>query len=198
MNGELKTGVIILAAGLGRRMGGGKLLASLGGKPVIAHVADAVQDAGLEAIVVTGHDAEGVRNALSGRGLRFIHADDYAEGQAHSVSAGMRAVPDYWQAAIMALGDMPLIQPKLLRTMADRARSDAILIPRHEGHRGNPVLWGRDWFPALSHLTGDTGARQLFAPAGESLTFLDWPDDTILCDADTPEQLEALRKRIGA
>lgn len=198
MSDEVTTGVIILAAGLGRRMGGGKLIASLGGKPVIAHVAEAVRDAGLEAIVVTGHDAEGVRTALSGRGLRFIHAEDYAEGQAHSVSTGIRAVPDDWQAAIMALGDMPLIQSDLLRTMAGSARRDAILIPRHQGRRGNPVLWGRDWFPALSRLTGDAGARQLFAQAGESLTFLDWPDDTILCDADTPEQLEALRKRIGA
>jgi molybdenum cofactor cytidylyltransferase len=59
---------LILAAGAGRRFGGGKLLSDLGGAPVIRRVAEAVARAGFaEIVLVTGADDAGLRSALAGR-----------------------------------------------------------------------------------------------------------------------------------
>lgn len=179
-------GAIILAAGQSRRMGSNKLLLPFRGKPMITHVADAVQTAGLPAIVVLGHDAPEIRDALAGYQADFVMANDYAEGMGHSIAAGIGAVPQEWQAAIICLGDMPLISADLLRTMAASASPSLILIPSFEGRRGNPVLWGRDHFPRLSELRGDAGARSIFPQLGVHITTLPWKDENIFRDFDTP------------
>lgn len=168
-------------------MGSNKLLASLRGKPVVAHAADAIRAAGLPALAVTGHEADAVAAALGP--IPMLFAPDHGKGMAHSLATGIRAVD--WDAAIICLGDMPLLDPALLRLLAARAARSAILVPLFEGRRGNPVLWGRDHFPALAALTGDTGGRALF---DRPLTEIAWHDASILADVDTPEALAALER----
>ena len=187
-------GAIILAAGMSRRMGSNKLLALYRGKPLAAHVASAVEAASLPAIMVLGHAEGEMRTALADHSVRFAVAEDHASGMGHSIAAGIRAVPPEWQAAIICLGDMPLISPTLLRRMADDASASSIVIPTFEGRRGNPVLWGRDYFPLLEQLHGDGGARGLFEHLAGSLTFLPWRDDSILRDFDTPAALQGLQE----
>jgi molybdenum cofactor cytidylyltransferase len=186
-------GAIILAAGRSSRMGSNKLLASFQDKPMIAHVADAVASAGLPAIVVLGHAEREMRAALAHHDVHFVRAEDHADGMGRSIAAGIRATPPQWQAAIICLGDMPLISPILLKRLAAAADPSAILIPTFEGQRGNPVLWGRDHFIVLEKLQGDQGARALFASPVRSPAYLPWTDDSILRDFDTPESLKKLR-----
>lgn len=182
-------GAIILTAGQSRRMGSNKLLLSFRGKPMIAHVADAVKAAGLPAIVVLGHAAEEVRDALTGYPVDFVKAADHAEGMGRSIAAGIAAVPKDWQAAIICLGDMPLISSDLLRMMAASAFPAAILVPSFHGRRGNPVLWGRDHFPALLELQGDEGARKLLPHRRAYVADIAWKDGSIFRDFDTPASL---------
>lgn len=184
-----RCGAIILAAGQSRRMGFNKLLADYRGKPLVAHVADAVLAADLPAIVMLGHAEQQVRAALASRQLRFVFAEDHHEGMGRSIAAGISAVPPDWQAAIICLGDMPLVPPVLLRRLAEAASPSAILIPVFEGRRGNPVLWGRDHFHELETLRGDQGAREKFSRLKPYLASIDWNDDSILTDFDTPDTL---------
>jgi molybdenum cofactor cytidylyltransferase len=186
-------GAIILAAGHSRRMGSNKLLALYQGKPLVAHVADAVAAAGLPAIVVLGHAEQEMRAALANREVRFVVAEDHAQGMGHSIAAGIRAAPSDWQAAIICLGDMPLVPAALLRRLAEAADPAAILIPTFDGRRGNPVLWGRNHFSALKKLHGDQGARALIA-SQRSAAYIAWTDDSILRDFDTPDALKKLRE----
>jgi len=191
-----RCGAIILAAGQSRRMGANKLVADLDGKPIIAHVADAIDAAGLPPpIVVLGHDADRIRQALRERSAAFVLAEDHAEGMARSLAAGITAAPAAWDAAIICLGDMPLIPPPLLRQMADRGSSASIIIPTFEGRRGNPVLWGRGFFPKLGMLEGDIGARRQFELEGDRVEMLPWTDDSILRDVDTIAALDAIRQQ---
>ncbi len=188
-----KVGAIILAAGSSRRMGANKLCADLHGKSVIAHVADAVAEAGLPGLIVLGHQAEAVRDSLGARNLIWVEASDHALGQAHSLVAGVRAIPADWDAALICLGDMPLVSASLLQGMAKVASRQSIIVPEFEGRRGNPVLWGRDWFGALQSLSGDVGARDLLLRHSKDVTHFAWRDDSIHRDADTPQALEDLR-----
>ena len=195
-------GAILLAAGLSRRMGAAnKLLLSLDGVPMVARVAAAIRAAGLPMMVVLGHEADAVRAALSGyRALAgadgsaddgappaFIVADKHARGIGHSLSAGMVAVPPAWTGALVCLADMPFVGADVLRRLAAAlVAPDSVAVPVFAGRRGNPVAWGRDWFPRLAALKGDTGGRALLAsaPAVEITA-----DAAVLRDFDTPGDL---------
>lgn len=192
MSDAIKVGALILAAGSSRRMGSNKLRAALNGKPVIAHVADAVAAAGLPGMVVIGHESEAVRACLADRALLWMEAPDHALGQAHSLVAGISAIPEDWDAVLICLGDMPLVSPALLSGMARIASHRSIIVPQFEGQRGNPVLWGRAWFAALQTLSGDKGARDLLLRHSADVTDFAWCDDSIHRDVDTPEALAAL------
>ena len=105
---------IILAAGRSTRMGGpNKLLAELGGKPLVRIVAEqALASKAQGVIVVTGHQADEVRKALRGLKVTFVHNPEFAEGLASSVKAGIAAVPENADGAVICLGDMPLIDAR--------------------------------------------------------------------------------------
>lgn len=194
-SGKCGIGGVILAAGRSRRMGSNKLAAELAGKAVVAHVADAIAEAGLPpAIVVIGHDSDAVRAALAGRDVRFVTAADHREGMARSLAAGIAAVPANWAAALICLGDMPLISPDLIRAMAASADTGSILVPTFDGRRGNPVLWGREHFPRLQLLAGDVGAKALIAELRAQVEEIPWQDDSIAIDVDLPDMLMAVRQ----
>jgi CTP:molybdopterin cytidylyltransferase MocA len=102
---------IILAAGTSSRFGAAnKLLAGWGGQPMVRTVAGAALATELDpVIVVTGHESEQVEAALAGLDVRFVHNPDYSQGQAGSVKRGISAVPQWCDAAMILLGDMPRV-----------------------------------------------------------------------------------------
>lgn len=188
------TGAVILAAGRSQRMGSNKLIADIAGKAVVAHVADAIAHAGLPPpIVILGNDPDAVRAALAGRNVRFVTAADHQEGMARSLAAGIAATPADWMAALICLGDMPLLSPDLVRALAAKADAGSILVPTFAGRRGNPVLWGRDHFPRLQLLEGDVGAKALFAEYHAHVEEIAWCDNSIAIDVDLPDMLTAVR-----
>ncbi len=188
-------GAIVLAAGRSTRMGGDhKLLADFGGMPVITRTVDAAAAAGLPPpVVVTGHGAAEVRTALAGRQVVFAVAADFAAGLSRSLAAGLAAVPAEWHAALIMLGDMPLVAPATLAALAAAAvDADAVVVPVAGGRRGNPVAWGRTHWPQLRALSGDRGARALLDEV--AVVDLATDDPGIFADIDTPADLAVLRR----
>jgi molybdenum cofactor cytidylyltransferase len=191
-----EVGAIVLAAGRSSRMGlEHKLLADLGGKPVIAHVVDRLAAAGLPPpVVVLGHHADDVRAALGDRAAIYVTAPDFAEGMSHSLRAGLAAAPAGWGAAIVALGDMPAVDAAtyaaLVAELLDRI---PVVVPTWNGKRGNPVGWSRTHWPALMAVTGDGGGKALLAALSDRLVEVAVDDAGILTDVDTPAALAALR-----
>ncbi len=189
---------VLLAAGRSTRMAPrNKLLVEdASGRPMVARAADALlASRARPVIVVTGHDEARVRAALAGRDLRFVRAEDHAEGLSASLRAGLAAVPPEAEGAVVALGDMPLVAGALVDRLLDAFDPEegrAIVQPAHGGVGGNPVLWGRAFFAEMMALAGDTGARPLLARHADALHLLEAGDDGVLRDFDTPESLEAV------
>ena len=189
---------LVLAAGKSSRMGpDNKLLAMLpDGRTMIAQTVDHVlASAARPVIVVTGHQDAEIQTALHDRPVRFVHAEDFAAGLAASLHAGIAALSSGIGAALICLGDMPLIGPATLDQLIaafDPTEGREIILPTFEGQRGNPVLWGKRFFPALLGLQGDIGARQILHQHMESVTEVALDTDSVLLDFDTPAALAAL------
>ncbi len=190
---------VVLAAGQSTRMGKNKLLAPLNGKPLIRYALEAALSSQAdETIVVTGHDADAIKEAISGLDVRIVHNPDYAKGMSTSLRCGLSAIGEDSDGALMLLGDMPGVDAELInRLIAAFAPQEgrAICLASRHGKRGNPVLWARRFFSAMSDLEGDIGARNLLAAYPELIAEVEAGTDAPLTDIDTPEALAAFRSR---
>ncbi len=188
---------LVLAAGSSTRMGAGnKLLQLVRGEPLLRHAVKAQLAARTApVIVVTGHQQDEVRAALSGLDVGFVHNPAYGEGLATSLKAGLAALPAEVAGVVVSLGDMPNVTAgvidRLAQAFADRPEALAV-VPTLLGQRGNPVLLARRLFPEVAKLSGDQGARRLIDGAGEAVEEVPLDDPAIALDIDTPEALKAL------
>jgi molybdenum cofactor cytidylyltransferase len=189
---------IILAAGRSTRMGGpNKLLAELGGKPLVRIVTEqALASKAREVIVVTGHQGDQIERALQGLGVKFVRNPDFAEGLSSSVKTGIGAVSADADGAVICLGDMPLISADLIDRLIEAFapdRGNLIAVPISANRRGNPVLWSRRFFSELMTLDGDIGARHLIEKHSEAVAEIPVEGHGAFLDIDTPQSLEAAR-----
>ncbi len=195
---------VVLAAGRSTRMGGpNKLLAEIGGKPLVRMaVEQALASRARPVIVVTGHERERVEAALAGLPVKLVHNPDFAQGLGTSLRAGIAAVPaeaDGVDGVIVCLGDMPQVDAALIdRLIAafDPERGALAVMPTIDGRRGNPVLWSRRFFPDLMAIEGDVGARHLIDRYGEAVVEVPVTGTAALTDVDTPEALRGVKAEI--
>jgi molybdenum cofactor cytidylyltransferase len=199
--GAQSIAALVLAAGRSTRMGGpNKLVAEIGGKPLVRIAAEqALASRAKPVIVVTGHQRERVEAALAGLPVRLVHNPDFADGLATSVKAGIAAVPAAADGALICLGDMPQVDAALInRLIAAFAPEQGALavIPTINGQRGNPVLWSRRFFPDLMAIEGDTGARLLIGRYGEAVIEVPVTGAAALTDIDTQEALAGIKAEL--
>ena len=191
---------VVLAAGRSSRMAPvNKLLVpNETGVPMVARVVDQIlASRARPVIVVLGHQAREVEAALAGRKVTFVEARDYADGLSASLKSGIAALPPSANAAIVCLGDMPLVTAAMIdRLIAafDPEEGRAIVQPVHDGKPGNPMIWARRFFDEIAALSGDAGARKLVARHAEFVAEVEMAEDGVLRDFDTQEALATLRE----
>ncbi|MCA0277468.1 MAG: molybdopterin-binding/glycosyltransferase family 2 protein [Proteobacteria bacterium] len=189
-----KVHAVLLAAGRSSRMGGpNKLMALFQDKPLVRRTAERVLASKAEGtVVVTGHQASRIRDALVGLDLPVAHNADFAAGLASSLKAGIAVLPEDSAGALIVLGDMPEVLPADLDRLIEafeRAAGRAVVRATHDGKRGNPVILPRSLFAAVAHLEGDTGARHLIESEGVDVVDIEIGAGAAV-DVDTPEALE--------
>jgi molybdenum cofactor cytidylyltransferase len=189
---------VVLAAGRSSRMApANKLLTEVEGRAMVVRAVDAaLASQARPVLVVTGHDAARVRDALAGRDVTVVANPDYAQGLSTSIRTGVGALSQDVDGAIFILGDMPRVTAAHIdRLIAafNPSEGRSICVPTYRAKRGNPVLWSSRYFAAMSALEGDTGARGLLGEHADHVCEIDMPDDGILLDVDTPDALVALR-----
>ncbi|MGL4445954.1 MAG: nucleotidyltransferase family protein, partial [Alsobacter sp.] len=111
--------------------------------------------------------------------------------------AGIAALPEETDGVVVLLGDMPLVRAAFIRRLVAAFEAEPgglAAVPIHDGDWGNPVVVARALFADVAALTGDAGARKLLEQRRD--TGIEVPaDDSVVLDADTPDALEALRRR---
>ena len=195
MTDPARTAAIVLAAGAGLRFGGGKLLAELSGRPLLAHVLDAAHSAGLEEIVVVVGPVAAELDAIAlTAGARLVVNPAPEQGLSSSVRVGLAALApaadDTLDAALILLGDQPRTSRAAIRALlgAEVPEGHSIVIPRYAGGGGaNPVLLLRAAWPLAAGLDGDRGFGPLIRSRPELVVEVELPGDNP--DVDTPTDL---------
>lgn len=187
---------IVLASGLSRRLSGAnKLLLPVAGTAVVRRTVAAYLDAGLAGVhVVVGYEADRVRAALSGLSIEFVDNPAYEVGQSRALVAGVAALPESVDAAVIGVGDQPLLTSGIVRALVGRWRESgaAIVAPRYGGRRGNPVLFVRPLFGELMAVQGDVGGRSVVEAHARATEWVDVADESARADIDTPEDYQSL------
>lgn len=177
---------LVLAAGRSQRMGAAnKLLMEIDGAPMVARVVVAALASKAEPVlVVTGHEADAVGAALADLEITLIHNPNYAEGLSTSLAAGLTAMPEDIDGAVICLGDMPWVGAAVIDSLIDGFDEQGICLPTHRGRRGNPVLWAKRYFAEMQAIEGDRGARDLIAKHADRVREIEC-DGSVLRDVDT-------------
>jgi nicotine blue oxidoreductase len=190
--------VIVLAAGAGSRFGGGKLLAEYRGRPLIEATLLGLREAPVdETIVVVGNDAEGLRGLCESYGVHLAENPAWAEGMATSVKKGLAACSPDADAAVVVLGDQPLVGAKAVERLVEAYEGGAaVAVATYGGERRNPALFTRGTWPMLEEeLSGDEGARGFLRSHPEMVTEVPCDDVADPTDVDTVEDLRRLEAR---
>ena len=188
-------GVIILAAGSGsrfRQVAGAekdKLLADCAGRDgavrsVIEHVLVNLPASLEKRVLVTRKGRPQAIRMAQAYGCDFVELD--SPGLGDSIAAGVQACPDL-DGWLMILGDMPFILPSSIEQVVAGIREDGISVPVLAGEYGHPVGFGGEFGPKLMALTGDRGAKVLFA--GAQVLEVPVDDPGVTWDVDVPEAL---------
>ena len=179
---------IVLAAGASSRLGQPKQLLPVDGQPLLSRTLDVVRKTSLEPrLLVLGGYVEDILDSVNVEGFEIVLNSDFEQGQATSLKAGLEALPDTVEGALILLGDQPLVEPWLLEQLVAgyNAASNVAVRPRYAGGPGNPVLLGRELFDELLALEGDVGARDILKRHRDRITDVNHTSRNAPRDVDT-------------
>ena len=182
---------IVLAAGAGRRFGGGKMQAEFRGEPLIRHAIRAARAAPVGRVIVVRPPDLALGDWPGSPVVEAVTAE--SDALSTSLKAGIRAAEGA-SGAFVFLGDMPLVPHGAADALAAILGDNFAAVPRYEGRSGHPVLFAARAFPALAKLQGDHGAGILLA-SRDDIAFDDCSVGTILLDIDRVEDIERLEGR---
>lgn len=185
---------ILLAAGESRRMGFPKPLLRIGNDTFLTRSLRSMLEVARDVVVVTGAYQQAVRDEVpEGRRLRTVHNPDFQRGQLSSLKCAIGATSADVDGVLVHLADHPLVQGATFRALAEKyeVTRAPILIARHRGHRGHPVLFAKGVFSELLAAPDSEGARYVVnADPAARVVYVDVDDPGVTLDLDTPGDLK--------
>lgn len=185
----MQAAAVILAAGASTRFGSPKPIVRIGGRTMLERVVETAREAGLAPIIAVVPPGL----AVPPEAIPEIN-DDPAAGIGRSIRLGLAAVPQEVDAAVILLGDEPMLPTAAIgKVLAAAATGTAIVASRAGDRVGPPVLLRRPQFALAEALDGDDGLNRLIRanPDAKLVDLL-----SALVDVDTPADLEALAETL--
>jgi molybdenum cofactor cytidylyltransferase len=185
---------VIVAAGASTRLGHPKQLVVVGGEPLLQRAIRCAREAGASPVlVVLGAHRELIENAIDFRGAAIVANEDWEDGLASSLRAGVRAAVGAAGVLLMTC-DQPCVTVEHVRQMIEKFESQSeptLIVSTYAGVRGIPAIFPREAEAALLALRGDTGARMLLQQSPWPVISLHLAGGEI--DIDTPDDLQGIR-----
>lgn len=185
----MTVGILMLAAGSSRRFGSDKRQAMLAsGQTLLCATLENACASGLPLRICLGHADAELADSLCGQGYEVQLCGHSDLGMGATLANGAAELGD-WDGVLVALADMAWIVPDTYRLMAGHIKHDSICAPYYKGQRGHPIGFGSDFYPQLTELAGDQGARALLDRFKPQVKQVEVADPGIVRDADTPADL---------
>jgi molybdenum cofactor cytidylyltransferase len=200
---RLNVGAVLLAAGSASRMGHRpKCLLELDGVPLIRRQLMALSDAGIhEVVVVLGHYAERIEQAINAFAVTLVRNPDPDAGQVSSLRLGLQALLPKMDAVLVALADQPLINSQdindLISAYIHRPANTQVVQPTVDGLPGNPVMFTNEVREQILAGQANFGCRQWQSSHPEQVHAWVSANHRYRTDVDTSEDIQALAERTG-
>lgn len=189
---------LILAAGLGRRFGGAKLVAPLRGRPLVSYaldVAGRARAAGLlsDLRIVIARGDHALAGLARDAGVAAVANPAPEQGLSSSLRLGLAALDA--GAALVLLADQPLLRLDVVAVLvaAWHEQLGLLIRPRYArgpDEPGHPVLLDRSLWPLTAQLEGDAGVGRLLPAGAPGVALIDIPGSNP--DVDTLADLHLL------
>jgi molybdenum cofactor cytidylyltransferase len=184
---------IVLAAGESRRMGYPKPLLQIGGRTFIEHIAETMLAVVPRLVIVVGAHRERVQAAIPrDNRIAVVENPHYTRGQLSSLKAGLGAIAAEAAGVLVHLGDHPMVRAATFRAIVDSYDrvGKPIVIARHDGRRGHPLIFDRAICSELLSAPEEEGARYVVNADAARVEYVDLDDPGINLDLDTPSDLK--------
>jgi len=190
---------IVLAAGESRRMGErNKMELKINGQALIRQTVSTILESNVrDIIVVTGYQAEVVRNLLVGLPVAKVHNDDYQQGQMSSVHKGLSKIEKSCDGVMVCLGDQPLLSSEdidHLISAYDQRPYGSILVPTYNDRRGNPIILSYEHRNQILNGESNLGCRKLIEKNPELVYAFEMDNDHVITDIDSPDDYNLFKQ----
>ncbi len=189
---------VVLAAGASTRMGRNKLLLELGGETMVRRAVRQAVDAGLAPVVVVlGHEAERVREELTGLPCVPVVNAEHARGAGASLRVGVREAGEV-AALVLILADMPFVTAAMLASLLARYREGGthLVMSRYGEVEAPPHLFDRSLFAELLSGEDERCAKPVIRRHLGEAAVAAWPA-TALQDIDVASDYEQVRAQLA-
>ncbi len=186
---------LILSAGRSSRMGRDKALLDYRGRTFLNHLATLALPRTAVVVAVAGHNADRILATLpDSPRVRGVVNEAYDRGMLSSLQAGLKQIPAEADWTLWMLVDHPAVRGRTLDTLLAAARdTDApLVIPRHNGQRGHPIVFSRSVGDELLALNPTDSPQTVVRSKYPVALFVDVDDRGVVTDIDNPTEYDSL------
>ncbi|MGF1489742.1 MAG: NTP transferase domain-containing protein [Prochloraceae cyanobacterium] len=186
-----KVSIIILAAGASRRMGQPKQLLPYRGDLLLNYVIKcALSSSGKPIIVILGANADRIEPEIDRFAIEIVQNKEWNEGISSSIRCGIEYIKKHFseiEGTIFLTCDQPFISPKIIARLIAvyNDNNKLIIASKYRETIGIPALFPSSFFPELSKLKGDRGAKKTIQKYRDRVVTIEFPRGEI--DLDTQE-----------
>lgn len=189
----MRTGAVITAAGMSRRMGDFKPLLKVGDKTLIEREIECFHECGInDIVIVTGYRADELENQVSHLDVDFVRNEAYATTQMFdSVCLGLNYMKGKVDRILFTHSDV-LFSVDTVQKLMDA--EGTLVITMYEAAFGHPIIFNAKFITKITSFSGEGGLRAALEAIPEiDPTFLRVQDVGAVMDADSPEDYELLQ-----
>ncbi len=187
----MQPNIMLLAAGLSSRMGGvNKLLLQHEGAAMITHSAQFFRAHFQNVFIITGFEADKIKQACKGLDVRFIYNSDFTQGLETSFKAGLKGLPREKAPLMAALADQIFLNAAdiaAVQTAYARQGGEKVIIPQYQGQRGHPILFPPYALDIMRAGPPVMSGRQFINRYSQCCHFIEMGQAHCIQDIDTPE-----------
>ena len=190
----LSCGLVILAAGASRRLQQAKQSLPYQGTTLLQHSIQVALSAPVHPVIVVSAPGTVVAMAENER-LHWMFNHNREEGMASSIHCGLSHLLNREpgiEGAILMVCDQPYVTTELLNSLLTACEQENSMIAAcsYKNTIGTPVLFRKSFFPRLTALKGDEGAKRIIQQHMDQVAIVPFPKGEI--DIDTMEDYERL------